>query len=123
MGTTLNYKRCVVKFKNSVMLSPSPTSSPSPPTTSAAGFDRDIDATIIRVMASKLVESSAVQQIMSEWVTSCGVKLEYFSITSSEQVAKQFSFEFSGAAGPAARRVSRVLGAQRLAPGQWKCFE
>eukprot|EP00959_Pyramimonas_sp_CCMP1952_P117087 2447527-Pyramimonas_sp.AAC.1 len=60
---------------------------------------------------------------MSDWIVSCGVKAEYFSITSSEQVAVQFTVQFSGAAGPAARRVSQVLGAQRRAPGQWKRSE
>ncbi|CAK0804219.1 unnamed protein product, partial [Prorocentrum cordatum] len=96
---------------------------PKPPPASAAGFDRDTDATIIRSMASKLVDLSAVQRIMSDWVVSCGIKAEFFTISSSEQVAKQFAVQFSGAAGPAARRVSQVLGAQRLAPGQWKRFE
>ncbi|CAK0796297.1 unnamed protein product, partial [Prorocentrum cordatum] len=96
---------------------------PKLPTASAAGFDRDVDTTIIRAMASKLVELSAVQQIMSDWIISCGVKPEYFSISSSEQVTKQFTIQFSGDAGPAARRVSQVPGAQRLAPGQWKRFE
>eukprot|EP00959_Pyramimonas_sp_CCMP1952_P257609 5382308-Pyramimonas_sp.AAC.1 len=60
---------------------------------------------------------------MSDWIASCGIKAEFFTIPSSEQVAKQFTIQFSGAAGPAARRVSQVLGAQRLAPGQWKRFE
>ncbi|CAK0828819.1 unnamed protein product [Prorocentrum cordatum] len=95
---------------------------PKPPLASAAGFDRDTDATIIRIMASKLVDLSAAQQTMSDWIVSCGIKAEFCTISSSEQVAKQFTIQFSGAVGPAARRVSQDLGARRLAPGQWKRF-
>eukprot|EP00959_Pyramimonas_sp_CCMP1952_P247762 5179336-Pyramimonas_sp.AAC.1 len=60
---------------------------------------------------------------MSDWIVSCGIKAGFFTISSSEQAAKQFTVQFSVAAGPAARRVSQVLGAQRLAPRQWKRFE
>eukprot|EP00959_Pyramimonas_sp_CCMP1952_P133978 2802451-Pyramimonas_sp.AAC.1 len=52
-----------------------------------------------------------------------GVDAKFFAIPSVEPAQGQFAVQFTGAAGPAARRATQILGAQRIAPGQCKCFE
>ncbi|CAK0824650.1 unnamed protein product, partial [Prorocentrum cordatum] len=62
---------------------------PKSPPASAAGFGREVDATIIRAMASKLVELSAVQQVLADWIVQRGVDAKFLTISSPESVARQ----------------------------------
>ncbi|CAK0807904.1 unnamed protein product [Prorocentrum cordatum] len=96
---------------------------PKAPLLSAAGFDRDADPCVIKVIAAKLTALDQVQQTLSDWITEVGVEPKFFKISFPEAVSRSFSINFVGAPAPAARRVAKVLGAQRLGPGQWKRFE
>eukprot|EP00959_Pyramimonas_sp_CCMP1952_P292625 6120104-Pyramimonas_sp.AAC.1 len=92
---------------------------PKAPLLSAAGFDRDTDPCVIKVIAAKITALDQVQQTLSDWIAEVGVEPKLFKISSPEAVSRSFSINFVGAPAPAARRVAKVLGAQRLGPGQW----
>ncbi|CAK0891884.1 unnamed protein product, partial [Prorocentrum cordatum] len=67
---------------------------PKAPLVSAAGFDRDTDPCVIKVIAAKLTALEHVQQALSDWIAEVGVEAKFSKISSSEAVSRSFSVDF-----------------------------
>eukprot|EP00959_Pyramimonas_sp_CCMP1952_P141738 2966429-Pyramimonas_sp.AAC.1 len=51
---------------------------------------QEVDATTIRLIASKLVELDAVKQVLTDWMVECGGDAKFFHVSSVEPVSRQF---------------------------------
>ncbi|CAK0887921.1 unnamed protein product, partial [Prorocentrum cordatum] len=81
-------------------------------------FDREIDATIIKVHADGLVTLAKATESLAKFVAGCDIRESDFTVTGND-IAKFFTIKFTGLPGPASRRVQKVLDSMRSSNGTW----
>ncbi|CAK0800876.1 unnamed protein product, partial [Prorocentrum cordatum] len=81
-------------------------------------FDREIDATIIKVHADGLVTLAKATESLTKFVAGCDIRESDFTVTGND-TAKFFTVKFTGLPGPASRRVQKVLDSMRSPNGTW----
>ncbi|CAK0821360.1 unnamed protein product [Prorocentrum cordatum] len=81
-------------------------------------FDREIDATIIKVHADGLVTLAKATESLTKFVVGCDIRETDFTVTGND-TAKFFTIKFTGLPGPASRRAQKVLDSMRSPNGTW----
>ena len=81
-------------------------------------FDRDADATIIKVRADGLTTIDNATKALSKWVTDSGINEADFKVQ-GDATTKYFTIQFTGQIGTASKRVQKVLDSMRGRDGTW----
>ena len=81
-------------------------------------FDRDTDATIIKVHADGLATIDNATKALSKWVTDSGINESDFKVQ-GDATTRYFTIQFTGQIGTAAKRVQKVLDGMRGRDGTW----
>ncbi|CAK0903916.1 unnamed protein product [Prorocentrum cordatum] len=93
---------------------------PPPPKPPAAGFHREVDATVLKIVASSMVKRKDVHDSIKAWLDKS--KIEGWEVQGEEQ-DRLFTLQFTGPVAVAGRRAVQALGALRLpGKGNWMRF-
>eukprot|EP00959_Pyramimonas_sp_CCMP1952_P152061 3181630-Pyramimonas_sp.AAC.1 len=93
---------------------------PQPPKPPAAGFQREVDATVLKIVAATMVKRTDVHDSIKAWLDKS--KIEGWEIQGEEQ-DRLFTLQFTGPVAVAGRRAAQALGALRLpGKGNWMRF-
>ncbi|CAK0813275.1 unnamed protein product, partial [Prorocentrum cordatum] len=95
---------------------------PQPPPRVPAGFDRDIDGTIVVAMAQKHTTVAHVRETLQPFISGLGYEsTEYEIKASGDEPSKRFVVAFKGAVAPATRKAHTVLQNLKV-DNQWREF-
>ncbi|CAK0833050.1 unnamed protein product, partial [Prorocentrum cordatum] len=96
---------------------------PSKPVVFSFAFEREVDYSIIKINAGKLVSKAKVQEALQPWLeVDAGFAADWWSIECRDVLSRVFTVRVAGGEGLTARRVAKALSMLRV-DGHWRQFE
>ncbi|CAK0841134.1 unnamed protein product, partial [Prorocentrum cordatum] len=90
---------------------------------SSASFEREIDATVVKINAGRPARSEEARSVITPWPEEMQITSDMWSLPSPDPIAKMFALQVSGATGLASRRVQKILSGLRTSSSQWRELE